>query len=330
MNRPRQKTLLFLGVLCCAPTGPVFPQVVRDCLGPSRPWPSDPIVAPTLGKVKSEGGRDSPELFVSTRGHLCETLRPPASLPGHQATEIAFPSPGRAFLYSALVPGGGQYLQGQGRWTAYLAAELWAWIQFIGRRREGRALQDDYRDLAWLVARRVSSGRRIDGNWEYYESMSQFQSSGAYDASPELGGVQPEQDPVTYNGSLWVLAQEIFIPEDPSTPVSSDSEPFLRALAYYTARAYPSHLTWDWGDDALHQLEFQDLIRRSDDNLRRSTTMVGIILANHLLSAVDALISSRLRAQRSPGDHLQLIPHPTSGRDVGWALSLRLPLPRSR
>lgn len=310
---------------------PVSSQVVRDCLGPSRPPAAE--LFPPVASDKKESARlrtGGSEVYVTPKGHLCEALRPSSPPPTHQATELELPSPGRAFLYSALVPGGGQYLQRQGRWTAYLAAEVWAWIQYVERRREGRALQDDYRDLAWLVARRVSSGRRIDGNWEYYESMSQYNSSGAYDVAPDFPGVQPEENPETFNGALWALAQEIFFPEDPEKPVDVDSEPFRRALAYYTSRAYPSHLTWDWGDDALHQLEFQDLIRQSDENLRRSTTMVGLILANHLLSAVDALISTRLRAQRSIGDHLDLFPLPTDGNGVGWALSVRFPLAPSR
>ena len=39
-------------------------------------------------------------------------------------------SPGRAFLYSALLPGLGQRKLGKGRWLAYLAVEAAAWIAF--------------------------------------------------------------------------------------------------------------------------------------------------------------------------------------------------------
>ena len=41
---------------------------------------------------------------------------------------------------------------------------------------------------------------------------------------------------------------------------------------------------------------FRQSIRRSDAAFRRVQNQVGLLLANHVLSAVDALIASRLRA----------------------------------
>jgi hypothetical protein len=263
--------------------------------------------------------------YVSPQGRLCEVLRPRQPFEGKQATEIPGPSPGRAVLLSALVPGAGQRLLGQGRWTAYLAAEIWAWIQYWQRKSEGRDLQRRYRDLAWFVARRVSSGHRIDGDFEYYEAMTKFPSSGAYDLNPTSNGVQPETDPETYNGSIWSLAQEIFFPDEGAPVPGEGSDQYKKALRYYLGRAFPGHLAWNWGDNALHQLEFTDLIRKSDENLRRSTTMVGIILANHLLSSVDALISARLRAEEDSGPGLDLLAYPGPRGAVGLALQISLP-----
>jgi hypothetical protein len=173
----------------------------------------------------------------------------------------------------------------------------------------------------------VSSGHRVDGDFEYYEAMTKHRSSGAYDLDPSVTGVQPETDPETFNGSIWALANEIFFPEDGSPPMGETSDLYIRALNYYLSRAYAPHFAWNWGENDLHQLEFRDLIRSSDENLRRSTTMIGVILANHLLSSVDAFISARLRAEEDEADHLELIPIPAPYGAVGIALRIRLPHP---
>ncbi|MGH7504910.1 MAG: hypothetical protein ACRELX_04645, partial [Longimicrobiales bacterium] len=70
--------------------------------------------------------------------------------------------------------------------------------------------------------------------------------------------------------------------------------------AYYAAHAIPPVFSWAWGDSNLEQQVFAGLIRESDDAFRDSTRLLGIILANHALSAVDALVLARLRT--GPGE----------------------------
>ncbi len=270
--------------------------------------------------------QDREAYYITSAGSLRRVLSTSDFLSADgQSAEERVPTPGRGFLYSALIPGTGQRVLGQERWVAYLAGEVWAWAQYLERRREGRNLQDRYRDLAWLVARRVSSGPRVDGNFEYYESMTKFQASGAYDIDPDELGVQPEPDPETYNGSMWTLARQIFFLDDPDAPVEIGSDQYKKALRYYLSRAYAPELAWNWSNNTLQQAEFSHLIQESDENLRRSTTMVGVILANHLLSSVDALVSGRLLQERSqePLLELSLLPGPFH-RDA-LVLSIRIP-----
>lgn len=233
------------------------------------------------------------------------------------------PSPGRAFLFSAVLPGSGQVLLGQERWPPYVALELWSWIQFVDSRREGLELQRRYRDLAWLVARRVSTGPRREGDFEYYEALSEFRASGAFDADPARSGVQPEQDESTYNGSIWALAQALFFPADEPEP-AEDSPAYGRALEYYRERAFSPSFAWDWGENGLEQEAYARLIRDSDEVLRRATIMIGVLLGNHLVSAVDALISARIQA-RMPLPHVRVEarydPGPPAAR---WLLLLRI------
>jgi len=280
-----------------------------------------------IGCLKPMPGT-APGQYVSARGELCQTLQPQTrDEVGGQDAEFQVPDPGKAFLFSAVLPGLGQWSLGQNRWPAYLAVEAWAWIQFLDWRREGHNLKRQYKDLAWYVARRVSTGSRTDAGWDYYEALTHFSSSGAYDKDPLTLGIQPEGDPSTFNGSLWVLAQEIYLPEDPDNPPEPGSAAFEQAYEYYVSRAYAPNLAWDWGSSTLHQEEYTTLIRESDEALRSSTSMIGVILANHLLSAVDALVSGRLgvAGELEPSMEFLLFPGPFNTSEV--ALQIRLPNP---
>jgi len=263
---------------------------------------------------------------VSPEGRLCRSLQ--FLTLGAADPQVAVgpaQRPAKAFLLSALLPGAGQWYLDKERWPAYLAAELWAWLQFLDWRREGRDLQREYKDLAWLVARRVSSGRRTEAGWDYYEALTKYPSSGAYDADPLRSGIQPEEDPGTFNGSMWLLAREIYFPEDPEIPVGEGSEPYQAAFDYYLTRAYRPELAWDWRGSALQQHEYTKLIRDSDEALRSSTAMIGVILANHLLSAVDALVAGRLGLTNSEEPLVSLTLSP--GPFQAGALDLRVDLP---
>ncbi|NNM03965.1 MAG: hypothetical protein HKO65_02595, partial [Gemmatimonadetes bacterium] len=235
-----------------------------------------------------------------------------------QAAVDRAPTPGKAFLFSAVLPGAGQWYLGQDRWPAYVAIEAWAWVQLLDWRREGHNLEDQYKNLAWFVARRVSTGPRTDAGWEYYESLTKFQSSGAYDSDPLDPGVQPEENPATFNGSIWALAREIYLPGDPETPLDEESDPYQRAFEYYLSRAYAPELAWDWGANSLLKDEYASLIEEADEALRSSTSMIGVILANHLLAAVDALVSGRLGivGEAEPTLELRLLPGPYPSRSV--------------
>lgn len=286
------------------------------------------------GEVSSQGGvglPGPPERLMASAllGLPDERLLPPPPSRGgfpEQAVEPRTVRTGRAVLYSALLPGLGQRSLGKGRWTAFVAAELWAVLQYVDQRSEGRRLEDRYRDLAWLVARRVSSGPRVEGDFEYYEAMTRYSASGAWDADPQSPGVQPEEDPETYNGTIWTLAREIYLPEDGGNAEEPGSPQFEAAIAYYLSRAYTPDLTWSWGNNDLQQAEFARLIEASDENLRQATTMIGIILANHLLSAVDALVIGRLQAQGEEEPHLRvrLLPVPFQPPALGVTLRFSL------
>lgn len=206
---------------------------------------------------------------------------------------------GEAFLSSLLLPGLSQYRQGKRRWIAYLGVEVLFAGLYLDARADTRELRTAYRDFAWTRARLgFSEQPRRDGDFEYYERLSKWAASGAWDADPRRDGLQPEPDRSTYNGSIWALAGEIFN-LDPSNPEGSAG--YARALEYYRERGYGPSLLWGWQGGSGDQDEFRNLIRDSDRRARDARLGLWIVTANHLLSAIDGFVTARLAASPQAG-----------------------------
>lgn len=195
---------------------------------------------------------------------------------------------------SLVVPGTGQLLAGEDRGAVYIAAELFIVSRYVQLAREGRRESRRFRDLAFDIARRSYATVRRDTVFEYYEQMERFTESGAYDADPGSAFV-PEADPTTYNGSIWLLARRTFW-ADPNVQPSPTDTAYQNAIAFYRQRAVGPGYQWSWSNASLEHQVFRDAIRHSDTAFRRAQNQIGLVLANHVISAVDALISSRIAA----------------------------------
>ena len=197
-------------------------------------------------------------------------------------------------LASLLLPGSGQLMAGQDRGAVYLAAEIYLLSRFVQLAREASRDADRFQALAYDIARRSFSPTRRDTVFEYYEQMERFAESGQYDADPGPG-FEPEKDARTYNGSVWLLARRTFW-ADPEVSPDPTSPEYRRAVTFYESRAVGPSFLWSWRDHSLEHEVFRETIHRSDDGFRRAQNQVGLLLANHVVSAVDALISNRLAA----------------------------------
>jgi len=218
-------------------------------------------------------------LLVAASLGAAQQQEPPASL---------FVRP----LASLLLPGTGQLLAHQDRGAVYLAAEVYLVSRFLQLDHEAVAEAQRFQNLAFDVARRSFGPLRRDTIFEYYEQMERFAESGAYDKDPGPA-LLPETDPNTYNGSMWLLARQTYW-EDPNVPPDPKSPQYWNALQFYQARAVGPNFLWSWRDHSLEHEVFRDYIKRSDNAFRRAQNQIGLLLANHVLSAVDALISARL------------------------------------
>ena len=197
-------------------------------------------------------------------------------------------------LASLIIPGMGQLMAHQDRGAVYIAAEVYLLSRYLQLDHEAIVEARRFQSLAFDVARQSFVPLRRDTIFEYYEQMERFAESGRYDADTGPAFI-PESDPATYNGSVWLLARRTFW-ADPNIPPDPTSLQYWKALQFYQARAVGPNFLWSWRNHSLEHEVFKDYISRSDNAFRRAQNQVGLLLANHVLSAVDALISARMSA----------------------------------
>ena len=198
-----------------------------------------------------------------------------------------------AIAASAAIPGAGQALLGERRFLPYAAFELFSWVQYAAHARDARVRRDDYRALASTVARGRFSTERPTGDFDYYERLEHYLESGRFDANSG-GNIDPESDTSTFNGSIWFLARRTFWKDVNVDPARSSDE-WQLAERFYRRRAYHDAYLWSWRNAQLEFDEYRRLIRGANDANRRSVQDLGIIIANHTLSVVDAFVTIRVR-----------------------------------
>ncbi len=197
-------------------------------------------------------------------------------------------------LASLVAPGAGQLITGHDRGLLYIAAGVYLRSLYLELQHDGHHGSERYRQLAFTVAQRGFATMRRDTVFEYYETLERFTSSGVFDRNPN-GAFTPENDPNTYNGTVWLLAQRTFFP-DPANPPAPGTQPYIDAIDFYRAHAIGPNYQWSWTAAPLELEEYRATIRSSDNAFRNAQNQLGLLLANHLASAIDALISSRLSA----------------------------------
>jgi hypothetical protein len=204
-------------------------------------------------------------------------------------------------LASLVIPGLGQARLKQGRAAAYLAAESFLLLQYTKDLREGQNNERDYRDIARTIARRGFAPSPPDTVWQYYEKLSEYVESGAFSMVPN-GPTVPESDPLTYNGFQWLLARQQFgISADPG---EVGTPRYDRALALYESRAMRQPYRWSWRNAQLEKDLYVRAISRTNDAYRRATLDLSALIANHLLSAIDAFAVVRL--SQGPGGAMRV------------------------
>jgi hypothetical protein len=201
-----------------------------------------------------------------------------------------------------------------------VAVEGAAWIVFGAKRWSATQERGQYRDLAWGTARSFN-GPRVDGGFAYFETIGKLLVSGAFDTDPSAPGIQPEMDPSTFNGQAWVLATEIHFPPGVN-PVPGDAE-YEAALVDYQDRAYDERFEWSWAGQPAALTDYKDMIDSSDASVRRASQFLGVVIANHLLSAAEAFVTARIQESESRTEvQIRLLP-PDDRNRLGLVLQVR-------
>jgi hypothetical protein len=232
-------------------------------------------------------------------------------------------SPWFAPIASALIPGTGQLLRHEDRGALYVVAEVFLLQRFLSMWSAAHREEDRYRDLALKVARAQFGASVRDTVFEYYEQMGRYVESGPFDTDPGPRLVPPI-DESTYNGNIWALARRTYF--SGAAPPADTSLTYQAALAFYRSRAIGPNYLWSWKDAPIERDLFRQSIQQGDDTFRRATQQLGLLLANHFLSAVDAFVSDRLSRRRRPISlgHRLLLPGP--GSPPGVQIRIRIGL----
>ncbi len=196
-------------------------------------------------------------------------------------------------LASAIVPGTGQARLGQNRFMAYLAFEAFAVLGYFDQHNQALRYRDQYRALARDVARAFYGGNRPVGPWAYYESMEHYLESGVFDRFPG-GEFTPESDESTFNGDMWRLARATYW-RDQNVAPDKNSQEYRNAIGFYINRAVTPEYRWTWRNAQLEQDLYRRTILNTNQAYRDANLQLGFLIANHLLSAVDAFATIRLR-----------------------------------
>ncbi|MFN8572705.1 MAG: hypothetical protein U0132_11680 [Gemmatimonadaceae bacterium] len=198
-----------------------------------------------------------------------------------------------AIAASALMPGSGQAMLGEQRFLPYAAFEVFTWFQYAAHAHESRERRDNYRSLAATVARSPFSASHPLGDFDYYERLEHYLESGTFDALPG-GELDPEPDTATYNGFVWLLARRTFW-KDVNRPPARNTEEWQLAERLYRRRAYTDDYRWTWRNAQLEFDEYRREIRGANDANRQAVQALGLMIANHTLSMVDAFVTIRVR-----------------------------------
>lgn len=238
---------------------------------------------------------------AAERGPIAADARQPDGAdPATDALRGRKPAPWWAPLASLAVPGAGQVAMREPRAAAYLGLELYEWIQLVESTRDGHRLRAEYRRIAREIARQPFGGTFPDGTWAYYEAMSEpwYTASGRFNLGTDAT-VVPETDESTFNGALWLKARGIYWVDVNVAPARTDPS-YQRALDFYTGQAVRDEFQWTWRNAQISQADYANTIKRYNTATRDVRNTLGVILANHLVSSIDALATVRIRQSRGP------------------------------
>ncbi len=171
---------------------------------------------------------------------------------------ITLKSPNEAFLYSLVIPGTGQIYSGSNYGYIYSAAELGLLVTYFILRNSAVNTREEYREL--VRDNVIFIGPGSFENWdeiEDYEHATQYENwNHVYDSEATR----------TRTGKWYWKDLDPSLKDAEDTSIEFDSK---------------------------HRLRAYDLRQEANDTFENARTVLGLVILNHVFSAVEARISAK-------------------------------------
>ena len=167
-------------------------------------------------------------------------------------------SPNEAFLYSLVIPGMGQLYTGAKHGYIYTAAEVGLLATYFILRNSAANTRDEYRDI--VRDNIIFIG---PGSFEAWDLIEDFEHASQYENWNHVY----DSDVTRVRTGKWYWKDL-----DPSLKDEKDT-----AIEF----------------DSKHRLEAYDLRKKANDTFQSARTVLGMVILNHVFSAVEARITTK-------------------------------------
>jgi hypothetical protein len=204
-------------------------------------------------------------------------------------------SPGKAFLFSAAIPGTGEFYSGAKRGVLFMAAEVAFWTAYVVLHGRGEELKDDYIEFCdEHIVFEEDSPASSTGSWTLEDYEHATQSDNWHYVYTESNG-----KPVERVGKFhWADLPEDMIDQPGDKPLSESQSQF--------------------------RMEAFDKRGSTNDKFKQAKMFLGLVILNHIISAVDGRIAATSYNKQISETSAAISFHPTvssSGR-LGAHLTL--------
>ena len=171
---------------------------------------------------------------------------------------VSLKSPNEAFLYSLVIPGMGQLYSGAKHGYIYTAAEVGLWVTYFVLRNSAVNTREDYRELVRENVIFIGPGSFKEWDEiEDYEHATQYENwNHVYDSE------------TTRNRTGKWYWKDL----DPSLKDAEDT-----SIEF----------------NSKHRLKAYDLRQEANDTFESARTVLGLVILNHVFSAIEARISTK-------------------------------------
>ena len=170
-------------------------------------------------------------------------------------------SPNEAFLYSLVIPGMGQLYTGAKRGYVYIAAEAGFLATFFVLRNSAANTRDDYRDVVREHVKFIGAG-----SFEDWDPIEDFEHATQY----ETWNHDYDSEATRKRTGKWYWG---------------DLNPDLKDENHRDLE--------ERGLSSKHRLEAFDLRQEANDTFERAKFFLGLAILNHVVSAVEARITTK-------------------------------------